>query len=112
MFRGLSLSIEGMKKFSTFLTANLTQSFQVQSGFWCNRKTLGDLQLRKQTGARVIAVVRNNEVHPNPDLQFSLTPDDILILFGRHAQLDQSVKVLELGGKPERREPGPGGQGE
>ena len=112
MFRGLSLSIEGMKKFSTFLTANLTQSFQVQSGFWCNRKTLDDLQLRKQTGARVIAVVRNNEVHPNPDPQFSLTPDDILILFGRHAQLDQSVKILESGGNTERREPGPGGQGE
>jgi len=112
MFRGLSLSIESMKKFSTFLTANLTQSFQVQSGFWCDRKTLDDLQLRKKTGARVIAVVRNNEVHPNPDLQFSLTPDDILILFGRHAQLDQSVKILELGGKAERREPGSGDQGE
>ena len=106
MFRGLSLPIESMKKFSTFLTANLTQSFQVQSDFWCNRKTLGDLQLRKQTGARVIAVVRNNEVHPNPDLQFSLTPDDILILFGRHAQLDQSVKILESGGKTEHEESG------
>ena len=111
MFRGLSLSIESMKKFSTFLTANLTQSFQVQSGFWCNRKTLDDLQLRKQTGARVIAVVRSNEVHPNPDLQFSLTPDDILILFGRHAQLDQSVKILESGGKTELKEPRPDDQG-
>ena len=112
MFRGLSLSIESMKKFSTFLTANLTQSFQVQSDFWCNRKTLDDLQLRKQTGARVIAVVRSNEVHPNPDPQFSLTPDDILILFGRHAQLDQSVKILESGGETELREPGAGDQGE
>jgi CPA2 family monovalent cation:H+ antiporter-2 len=112
MFRGLSLSIESMKKFSTFLTANLTQSFQVQSGFWCDRKTLDDLQLRKKTGARVIAVVRSNEVHPNPDPQFSLTSDDILILFGRHAQLDQSVKILESGGETELREPGAGDQGE
>ena len=97
MFRGLSLSMESMKKFSTFLTASLTQSFQVLEDSWCNRKILGDLQLRKQTGARVIAVVRNNEVHANPDPDFDLTPGDIIVLFGRHAQLDRSLKVLKSG---------------
>jgi CPA2 family monovalent cation:H+ antiporter-2 len=97
MFRGLSLSMESMKKFSTFLTASLTQSFQVLSSSWCNQQNLGDLQLKKKTGARVIAVVRANDVHANPRSDFELTAGDIIVLFGRHAQLDHSLKVLQSG---------------
>ncbi len=97
MFRGLSLSIESMKKFSTFLTASLTQSFQVLNDSWCNQQTLGDLQLSRKTGGRIIAVVRTNDVHANPGDDFDLTAGDIIVLFGRHAQLDQSLRVLQSG---------------
>ena len=97
MFRGLSLNVESLRKFSTYLAASLTESFHVLDDSWSNNKTSGDLQLKTHTGSRLIAVVRNNELHANPETDFVLATGDILILFGRHAQLDQTIKILQLG---------------
>ncbi len=99
MLRGLSLKMEGLQKFSAYLTASLTESFQVMDSSWANQKTLGDMKIKDKTGARLIAVVRKNDVHPNPSQDFSIQSGDILVLFGRHIQLDKSLELLELGPK-------------
>jgi CPA2 family monovalent cation:H+ antiporter-2 len=99
MLRGLSLKMEGLQKFSAYLTASLTESFQVMDGSWANQKTLEDMKIKDKTGARLIAVVRENDVHPNPPQDFSIQSGDILVLFGRHIQLDKSLELLELGPK-------------
>ncbi|MEE9258704.1 MAG: cation:proton antiporter [Nitrospinaceae bacterium] len=101
MFRGLSLNVESLRKFSTYLAASLTESFHVLPDSWSNHKTLEDLDLNARTGARLIAVVRDNELHANPDSEFKLEGEDIIVLFGRHVQLDRAVKMLHAGPEKE-----------
>jgi len=48
----------------------------------------------------VIAVVRKNKPHPNPNSEYVVISGDILILFGSHMQLDRAITYLESGQCP------------
>ena len=100
MFRGLSLNTESLKKFSTYLTATLTESYLVLENSWAREKMLGDMNVTERTGAVVIAVVRKNKPHPNPEAEFAILSGDILVLFGSHMQLDRAITYLESGQEP------------
>jgi monovalent cation:H+ antiporter-2, CPA2 family len=100
MFRGLSLNTESLKKFSTYLTATLTESYLVLGDSWAKDRMLGDIDVTSITGAVVIAVVRKNKPHPNPSLEYVCLPGDILILFGSHLKLDRAITYLESGQCP------------
>mgnify|MGYP003995994151 FL=1 len=91
MFRGLSLNTESLKKFSNYLTATLTESYLVIGDSWINEKTLGEIDV---SGVIVIAVIRKNKPHPNPDANFLVLPGDMLILFGSHMQLSKAIQYL------------------
>jgi len=97
MFRGLSLNLERLRKFSTYLAASLTESFYVLEDSWSNRKTLQELELNTRTQARLIAVIRRDDLHANPDGNFRFQTGDIVMIFGRHAQLDQAIKIMQDG---------------
>ena len=97
MFRGLSLSMESLKNFSTYLTASLTESYLVLEDSWVRGKTLGDINIPARTGAVVIAVVRKNKPQPNPGPEFVVLAGDIFVLLGSHIQLDQSLTTLKYG---------------
>jgi K+:H+ antiporter len=97
MFRGLSLNMESMKKFSAYMAASLTESFHVLEDSWCHNQSIGELKLGKDSGVKLIAVVRNNDLQANPDSEFRFRVGDIVILFGRHAKLDRSLKYLRYG---------------
>ena len=95
MLRGLSLNTESLKKFSTYLTATLTESYMILDDSWASGKTLA--QINNKSEAIIIAVVRNNKSYPNPGPEFSILPGDMLILFGSHMQLDNAIKNLQEG---------------
>jgi len=99
MFRGLPLNSDSLKKFSTFLTATLTESYIVLENSWACEKTLENINIPARTGAVVIALVRENKPLTNPDSKFIVLPGDIFILLGSHVQLDQSLKTLKYGDK-------------
>jgi CPA2 family monovalent cation:H+ antiporter-2 len=100
MFRGLSLNTESLKKFSTYLTATLTETYLVIQESWAREKLLGDIKVTERTGAVVIAVVRNNKPYPNPDYEFAILSGDMLILFGSHMQLNRAINYLGSGKEP------------
>ena len=100
MFRGLSLNTESLKKFSTYLTATLTETYLVIQESWAREKLLGDMKVTERTGAVVIAVVRNNKPYPNPGSEFAILSGDMLILFGSHKQLDRAITYLRCGKEP------------
>jgi len=97
MFRGLSLDVESLAKFSAYLTASLTESFHVLDDSWSRDKTLNDLDLPGRTGAKLIAIIRDDELRSNLDDDLRIQKGDMLILFGRHAQLDNSLQILKAG---------------
>jgi monovalent cation:H+ antiporter-2, CPA2 family len=100
MFRGLSLNSESLKKFSTYLTATLTESYLVLQDSWVADRMLGDVDVTSITGAVVIAVVRKNKPHPNPGPEYVVHAGDILILFASHMQLHRAITYLESGQCP------------
>lgn len=97
MFRGISLSMESLKKFSTFLTASLTESFLILDNSWANARLLGEINLKSRSGVTLIAVVRDKKVQTHPSPDFEVRSGDILVLFGSHAQLNQALQLLQLG---------------
>lgn len=97
MFRGLSLNVESLQKFSTYLTASLTESFVVLEDSWVANKTVGELKLGEATGAKLIAVMRGKEMHPHPEGDFRFKTGDLLILFGAHASLPPGLRLLQTG---------------
>jgi CPA2 family monovalent cation:H+ antiporter-2 len=97
MFRGLSLSSESLRKFSTYLTASLTESAHLREDSWAVGKTVGEIDIKARTGATLIAVVRADKALANPDPGFAFQVDDILILFGSHAQLAKGLNHLQSG---------------
>ena len=64
----------------------------------------GDIDLPGRTGAKLIAMVRDDDLRTNLKEDLCVKEGDTLVLFGRHAQLDQSIKILRSG--PPEKQPG------
>ncbi len=58
-------------------------------------KTIGELDIRRRTGASVIAVVRGDKTIPNPSADTEIKEGDVLIAAGK---LEQIQKLKELVG--------------
>ncbi|HUI45479.1 MAG TPA: cation:proton antiporter [Nitrospirota bacterium] len=94
MLRGLSLDQEHLGRVSALLAGATVDNIQLESDSPAARKTLRDLDIRKNSGATVIAIARNGEATTNPAPDFMLQPDDIVVLIGSHRDLDMAVKLL------------------
>lgn len=56
-------------------------------------KTIADLQIRKQTGMSVIAVVRGTEVETSPDPYVPLEPGDRLVVVGPREDFPKFIRT-------------------
>jgi CPA2 family monovalent cation:H+ antiporter-2 len=95
MLRGLELPRQTLDELSAILAATTTDSFLITSDSRVVGRSLRDLRLRKETGATVIAIVRNGKPLTNPEPDVAIEVGDILILVGAHEQLDRALAVLE-----------------
>jgi CPA2 family monovalent cation:H+ antiporter-2 len=77
------------------LEAGTTDIFRIERGSPVAGQSLRDLDLRRQTGATVLAVVRDEEPDPNPGGDTVLEAGDDLVLVGSHAEIDQAFVVLD-----------------
>lgn len=68
---------------------------------WCVGQTLASARLRNQTGATVIAVVRNGEEHFSPGPDFVLQAGDLLMVVGPDAARERLERLVELAEPPE-----------
>ncbi|NIM02851.1 potassium transporter TrkA, partial [bacterium] len=57
--------------------------------------SLSDPQIRKETGASVIAVIRNENAIPNPGANFVLESGDTIVLVGSREEINRAVDFLE-----------------
>ena len=70
------------------------ESYLVVEDSTANKKSLKELDLRHNTGAVIISIVRKDEVKVNPDPDLKIETGDLLILLGSHAQLDKALNYL------------------
>jgi CPA2 family monovalent cation:H+ antiporter-2 len=97
MLRGLSLGQENIGRIAALFAGATVDNFQIEPGSPAAGKTLRELDIRKNTGATVIAIARNGEAVTNPGPDFRIEPDDIMVLLGAHRDLDQAVGLLTRG---------------
>ncbi len=76
------------------LAAGTTDVFRVEPGSVADGCTLRDLDLRRQTSASVIAVVRGETSFSNPSAELTLEPGDDLVLVGSHQEVDGAFTLL------------------
>ncbi|OGL46438.1 MAG: hypothetical protein A2149_00840 [Candidatus Schekmanbacteria bacterium RBG_16_38_11] len=94
MLRKPAEASERLTDISKILAATITHSFLVTENSPANDKTLRKLDLRKISGASVIAIIQNGKAITNPSADFKIVSGDILVILGSHAQLDSALKIL------------------
>jgi CPA2 family monovalent cation:H+ antiporter-2 len=73
---------------------------QIQTGDWAAGLTLGELNLRADTGALVIAVQRGTEYVTSPAAELRLQAGDVLYLFGDVSDVLLARQRLTVGNQP------------
>jgi K+/H+ antiporter YhaU regulatory subunit KhtT len=86
-----------MKISELFLKSTVAQVV-VDAASPARNKSLRDLDLRNRTGASIIAVIRGEQAITNPDADFELKEEDMMVLWGAHRQLAEAYKVLGVTG--------------
>lgn len=94
ILRGLSLDQEKIGRIAALFAAATVDNVQIQQDHPSRGRTLQELDIRRATGATVIAIVRNGAAQTTPGPDFRLEPDDILVLLGGHQELDRAVALL------------------
>lgn len=76
------------------LAAGTTDVFRLDAGSPAAGRSLRETDLRRRTGATLLAVVRDGTPHPNPTADFRLEPGDDLVLMGSHAEIERAFDAL------------------
>jgi CPA2 family monovalent cation:H+ antiporter-2 len=76
------------------LEATTTETVPIDDGSPGAGRTIGGLDLRKTTGATVVAVNRRGDAEINPSPEFELAAGDSVVLLGSPEQVDAAVEVL------------------
>ena len=73
----------------------VTQTVRLTEGSPVVGKTLGEIDLRKESGATVIAVVRDGATKINPGANYRLEVDDSVVVLCSANKIDRAIRVLE-----------------
>ena len=95
MLRSPSLQRVQMSNLNAALGSATTENIKLSEDSTVVGKTLGGLNLRGQTGATLIAVVRGEETKIGPGANYKLKAGDILILFGKAVSIERAIKLLQ-----------------
>jgi CPA2 family monovalent cation:H+ antiporter-2 len=91
---------------SNILEKMAIKSCWIRDGSPARGRTLGELNLRANTGATLMAVRRGRELILNPGPEFRFQTDDTAVLIGELAQVERALSSLDPG-FPEQAAPAP-----
>lgn len=98
VFRGTCEAVRPAgERLADFLSAGTAETFFVGRGTWPAGKTLRGIDLRKKTGATVIAVVRGDQSFASPGAEFSIEAGDTLVLVASHRDMGRAFEFLSSG---------------
>jgi CPA2 family monovalent cation:H+ antiporter-2 len=60
-------------------------------------KSIEDLRFRTKTGATIIAIERNSQMHTSPSPKFSFNTDDIVFITGQKEDINKAIVYLTEG---------------
>jgi CPA2 family monovalent cation:H+ antiporter-2 len=71
-----------------------TQSFHVRSGLSCIGKTIGEIKLKRRSGATILGIQKAEQIIHNPNGEMLIEEGDVLMLFGWPDQLQTASDYL------------------
>ena len=95
MLRTPSLARERLEDLTAILETSIMDTFYIKEGSHIAGISLKELDLRKRSGATILAVIRGGSARTNPPSDFVLAPGDILVILGSHAQLNTAMEILK-----------------
>jgi CPA2 family monovalent cation:H+ antiporter-2 len=78
-----------------FLKDIETETYLIKKDSHISGHSIKELHLRAETGATIIAVQREEEVHQNPSPDFILKSGDVLLLIGKRKDINNAIDYLE-----------------
>jgi len=94
VFREIRYTQEAFDQISQILAQGTIETFFIPAGSPIIGRTIRDVNLRAQSGATIINIIRNNQTLTNPPAEYVFEAADQLILFGSHNAIDQALKLL------------------
>ncbi len=94
VFREVRFTEEAFEQINQILAQGTIETFYIASGNVIIGKSLRDVNLKAQSGATIINIIRNNETITHPPGKFILQAEDQLILFGSHSAIDLALEIL------------------
>jgi CPA2 family monovalent cation:H+ antiporter-2 len=82
------------ERIADFLSAGTAETFYITGGSWPVGRMLRAIDLRKKTGATVIAVVRGDESFASPGADFTIEAGDTLVLVASHQDMNKAFQFL------------------
>lgn len=76
------------------LGTTATETLFIRSDSPVVGKSLGRLDLRKSTGATIIAAIREDGTQLNPGPDFKFAPDDIIVLLGSQEEIEKAMAYI------------------
>jgi CPA2 family monovalent cation:H+ antiporter-2 len=95
MLRGQSRSSRALSTKISGLDALEIERFELREGSATIGRTLSELELRRTTGATVLAVKRGDLVHPSPSGDFCLELLDTIVVMGEPSAIDKVLALVE-----------------
>lgn len=91
---GLSYKPKGLETIEVALHDLVIEWYKIPPDSVVLGKTIGDLEIRKTTGAVIIAAIGDDETVINPGPQYALTAGKTLVLAGKRNHLIQLKNML------------------
>ena len=95
MLRNPSIMGDRLARLSSILEKTVMDTYFVERDCSVAGQSIKELDLRKHSGATIIAIARGGQAKTNPEPDFRIEAGDILVLLGSHAQLNEAFKLLK-----------------
>ncbi|MCK4838713.1 MAG: NAD-binding protein [Desulfobulbaceae bacterium] len=98
MFRNLATEPTSFSSLGLHLPDIEVSAMRVEEGSSIAGMTLLELELRKKYGVTVLAMRRDSQTFPNPEVEMSFFADDVLYVMGLPEKLTESAKLFSCEG--------------
>jgi CPA2 family monovalent cation:H+ antiporter-2 len=98
LLRKDTADIHSFVHLNEILAAGLTDTYYIDENNPHRGKTLSELNLRAETDATIIAIVRDSKTISNPSGKEQLQINDTIVITGTHQAVDKAFEYLDKGG--------------
>ncbi len=94
LLRKEGMDISSFIHLDEILAQGLTESYYINSDNKYIGKSFSEINLRAESDATIIAIVRNGQTISNPSGKDILKSNDTLVIYGTHQSVDRAIEIL------------------